>query len=189
VSAKSVQRSRHRATCISCTSTDIRTTRENRISPCRQALFFHLILGLLIPGASAAQSRAVTEVPHVGMSQEALERAYIESYEQSGFRLASREKQSLPVGSWMSVLVFELKSSPEGPGAPGTALALAGDHAAVCDPCTVSRQSFRGPDADNPDPSVFKRGRHVLLEADMAALAKVRQRLGVSLPPVEEPTP
>jgi hypothetical protein len=88
-------------------------------------------LGLLMNDLSAAQSRAVTEVPHSGMSPDALERAYIDSYKQSGFRLASREKQSLPVGSWMSVLVFELKSSPEGPGAPGTALALAGDHAHV----------------------------------------------------------
>ena len=155
----------------------------------RLLLIASFTLGLLMSDLSAAQSRAVTEVPHSGMSPDALERAYIDSYKQSGFRLASREKQSLPVGSWMSVLVFELKSSPEGPGAPGTTLALAGEHATVCDPCTVSRQTFRGPDADNPDPAVFKRGRHVLLEADMAALAKVRQRLRVSLPPVEKPTP
>ncbi|WP_369929478.1 hypothetical protein [Xanthomonas sp. NCPPB 2632] len=123
------------------------------------------------------------------MSPEALERAYIESYEQSGFRLASREKHSLPVGSWMSVLTFELMSSPEGPGAPGTTLVLAGDHATLCDPCKLSRQSFRGPDADNPDPSAFARGRRVLVEADAAALAKVRQRLGVSLPAVDASTP
>lgn len=151
----------------------------------RLFLIAHFTLGLLTNGLSTAESRVVTEVPHVGMSPDALERAYIESYEQSGFRLASREKHSLPVGTWMSVLAFELKGSPEGPGAPGTTLALAGDHAAACDPCTVSRQSFRGPDADNPDPAVFKRGRHMLLQADMAALAKVRQRLGVSLPPLE----
>ncbi|WP_369929466.1 hypothetical protein [Xanthomonas sp. NCPPB 2632] len=152
-------------------------------------LIANFTLGLLMNDLSAAQSRAVTEVPDAGVPPEALERAYIESYEQSGFRLAGREKHSLPGGSWMSVLVFELKSSPEGPGAPGTTLALAGEHATVCDPCSVSRQSFRGPDADNPDPAVFKRGRRMLLEADMAALTKVRQRSGVSLPPVEKPTP
>jgi hypothetical protein len=154
----------------------------------RLLLIANFTVGLLMNDLSAAQSRAVTEVPHAGMSPDALLRAYIESYEQSGFRLASRETDSLPVGTWMTVLVFELKSSPEGPGAPGTTLALAGEHATVCDPCTVSRQTFRGPAADSPDPAIFKRGRQVLLEADMAALAKVRQRLGVSLPPVEKPT-
>lgn len=152
-------------------------------------LIANFTLGLLMNDLSAAQSRAVTEVPHVGMPPEALERAYIESYEQSGFRLAGREKHSLPVGSWMSVLVFELKSSPEGPGAPGTTLDLAGEHATVCDPCSVSRRSFRGPDADNPDPAAFARGRHVLVEADAAALAKVRQQLGVSLLAMDASTP
>lgn len=155
----------------------------------RSLLTFNLALGLLMNGPSAAQSRPVTEVPHVGMSQEALERAYIESYEQSGFRLASRDKRSLPVGSWMAVLVFQLKSAPEGPAAPGTTLIISGDQPTGCDPCNLSRESFRGPDADNPDPAAFARGRRVLIEADTAALAKVRQRLGVSLHAVERPTP
>jgi len=155
----------------------------------RLILIANLTLGLLMNDLSAAQSRPVTEVPHAGMPQEALERAYIESYEQSGFRLVSRERRSLPVGSWMTVLVFQLKSAPQGPGAPGTTLIIAGNQAIGCDPCNLSRESFRGPDADNPDPAAFARGRRVLIEADTAALAKVRQRLGVSLHAVEMPTP
>ncbi|MBO9882178.1 hypothetical protein [Xanthomonas sp. D-109] len=147
----------------------------------------HLTLALLVHGAAAAQSRAITETPHAGMSQQALERAYIESYEQSGFRLASRDRRSLPNGAWMTALVFQLKRAPAGPGAPGTTLILAGNQATGCDPCNLSRERFRGPDADNPDPAAFARGRRALIEADTAALAKVRQRLGMSLPPVETP--
>lgn len=144
-------------------------------------LSFSLAVGLLMNDVSGAQSRAVTEVPHVGMSQEDLERAYIESYEQSGFRLASRLNKSLPVGSWTTELVFQLKSSPEGANASGTTLAILGQQPTGCTPCHVIRESFRSADADSTDPVAVKRGWEALVQADTAALAKVKQRLGVSL--------
>ncbi|NJC38555.1 hypothetical protein GGR60_003109 [Xanthomonas arboricola] len=82
----------------------------------RLILIATLTLGQLMNQPSAAQSRpSVTGVPdaaipegrpitpqwsHVGMSMRALERAYIESYEQSGFRLARRDV-SPPPGNWL----------------------------------------------------------------------------------------
>lgn len=156
---------------------------------CVLFLAFNLTVGLLVSEVSDAESRAVTEVPHFGMSPEALEQAYIESYEQSGFRLESKETYSLPEGPWTTVLVFQLKSAPEGPNAPGTTLIVSGSQASGCQPCELSRQTFRWPDVDNPDKATFERGWHVLVEADTAALAKVRQRLGVSLSAVKMSTP
>ncbi|WP_146095780.1 hypothetical protein [Xanthomonas arboricola] len=166
----------------------------------RLILIATLTLGLLMNHPSPAQSRpSVTEVPdagipegrpinpdwsHVGMSMRALERAYIESYEQSGFRLASRHV-SPPPGDWSIELVFQLKSAPKGPGAPGTTLRIAGPRC----PCGVSRLDFTWADYGSSDLAASARGQRLLIKADTAALAKVRQRLGVSLPPIDMPTP
>ncbi|MEA0734723.1 hypothetical protein QYY77_01270 [Xanthomonas campestris pv. campestris] len=147
-----------------------------------------LTLGLLMNHPSAAQSQIPSDVPHTGMSLQALERAYIESYEQSGFRLASRHEQSNSVGSLTIDLVFQLKSAPKGPDAPGTTLRILSYRPPGCG-CALVRQSFRGFDADSPDWPTVARGEHALVKADTAALAKVRQRLGVSLPAMDMPIP
>ncbi|MEC3890449.1 hypothetical protein [Xanthomonas campestris] len=165
----------------------------------RLILIATLTLGLLVNHLSAAQSRpSVTEVPdagipegrpinpqwsHVGMSMQALERAYIESYEQSGFRLESRHV-SPPPGYWVIELVFQLKSAPKGPKAPGTTLSISSPEPARC-ACSVSRLDFRWADTGSSDLAASARGERLLIKADTAALAKVRQRLGVSLPVIE----
>ncbi|MBB4593454.1 hypothetical protein [Xanthomonas cannabis] len=166
----------------------------------RLILIATLTLGLLMNHPSAARNRpSATAVPdvgtsqqvpegrpilqewtHIGMSMRALERAYIESYEQSGFRLASRHV-SPPPGGWVIELVFQLKSAPKGPNAPGTTLLIAGPRC----PCGVSRQTFRWADVGSSDLAASARGERLLIKADTAALAKVRQRLGVSLPVIE----
>lgn len=149
----------------------------------RLILIATLTLGLLVNHLSAAQSRpSVTAVPdaaipegrpitpqwsHVGMSMRALERAYIESYEQSGFRLASRHV-SPPPGDWLIELVFQLKSAPKGPGAPGTTLRIAGPRC----PCGVSRLDFTWADYGSSDLAASARGERLLIKADTAALAR-----------------
>ncbi|SBV52399.1 hypothetical protein XBLMG947_3194 [Xanthomonas bromi] len=121
------------------------------------------------------------------MSMRVLERAYIESYEQSGFRLASRHV-SPPPGNWVIELVFQLKSAPKGPDAPGTTLSIAGPQPTRC-ACGVSRLDVSWADYGSSDLAASARGERFLIKADTAALAKVRQRLGVSLPPIDMPTP
>ncbi len=158
-----------------------------------------LTAGLVMHAPSEAQSRpSVTEVTdagipegrpinpdwsHVGMSMRALERAYIESYEQSGFRLARRDV-SPPPGNWLIELTFQLKSAPKGPDAPGTILRISSPQPARC-ACSVSRLDFRWADTGSSDLAASARGERLLIKADTAALAKVRQRLGVSLPVIE----
>lgn len=165
----------------------------------RLILIATLTLGLLVNHLSAAQSRpSVTAVPdaaipegrpitpqwsHVGMSMRALERAYIESYEQSGFRLARRDV-SPPPGNWLIELTFQLKSAPKGPDATGTTLRISSPQPARC-ACSVSRQTFRWADYGSSDLAASAWGERLLIKADTAALAKVRQRLGVSLPVIE----
>ncbi|MBB3805003.1 hypothetical protein FHR51_001137 [Xanthomonas arboricola] len=166
----------------------------------RLILIATLTLGLLMNHPSAAQNRpSATAVPdvgasqqvpegrpilpewtHLGMSMRALERTYIESYEQSGFRLASRHV-SPPPGDQVIELVFQLKSVPKGSGAPGTRLRIAGPRC----PCGVSRLDSMWADYSSPDLAASARGQRFLIKADTAALAKVRQRLGVSLPVIE----
>ncbi|NHF64477.1 hypothetical protein [Xanthomonas hortorum] len=155
----------------------------------RLMLIATLTLGILMNYPSAAYSPVVTETPHGGMSREALERAYIESYEQSGFRLASSKKYSNQYGSWSTVLEFQLESAPEALGAPGTTLVISGSNAPRCQLCNLSRETFRAPDEHSSDPAIFARGQRVLIKADTDALAKVRKRLGVSLPAMDMPTP
>lgn len=151
----------------------------------RLILIATLTLGLFVNHPSAAVT-PVGEVPHNGMSPQALERAYVESYEQSGFRLASRDRQVDPGGTWTIDLVFQLNSAPKGPNEPGTTLRLSGSQQTIC-ACDLRRQSFVGLDAESPDMAAYVRGLRVLIKADTAALAKVRQRLGVSLPTVDMP--
>ncbi|KGK57999.1 hypothetical protein NC00_09345 [Xanthomonas cannabis pv. phaseoli] len=140
-----------------------------------------LTLGLLMNHPSVAESQIPGNSPHNGMSPQALERAYVESYKQSGFRLAKRHKQLYPNGGWTIELVFQLKSAPKGPDAPGTTLRLGGNYPAKCT-CDVRRQIFKAADADSPDPAAVARGERALIKADRLALAKVRKRLGVSIP-------
>ncbi len=146
-----------------------------------------LTLGLLMNQPSAATSPAYRGTSHVGMSRNALERAYIEAYEQSGFRLASRKVYSNRSGFWSTVLEFQLSSVPKGPNAPGSTLVISG-YEPGC-PCEVSRETVRGLDADNPDPKARLRGFGVVIKAETAALRKVKERLGVSLPEMGIPTP
>ncbi|WP_146096187.1 hypothetical protein [Xanthomonas arboricola] len=153
----------------------------------RLMLITTLTLGLSMNHPSAALSLPSNQVPHNGMSPQVLERAYIESYEQSGFRLASRHKESNASGNtWTIELVFHLTSVPKEPNAPGTTLTISGGRQTVCS-CSLSRESYMAPNAHNPDPAVFARGYRVLIKADTAALAKVRQRLGVGLPVLNMP--
>ncbi|MEA0734726.1 hypothetical protein [Xanthomonas campestris] len=174
----------------------------------RLILIATMTLGLLMNHSSAAQGRpSVTKVPdagtsqqipegrpipqqwpHIGMSMRALERAYIESYEQSGFRLANRHRRSYPNGIWNIELVFQLKTAPKGSDAPGTTLSILISRPDTCG-CSVTRESFVGPDAYSPDPTLVARGTRALIKADTAALAKVRQRLGMSLPTIDTLTP
>ncbi|WP_153066857.1 hypothetical protein [Xanthomonas arboricola] len=174
----------------------------------RLMLIAAMTMGLLMNHSSVAQSRpSFTKVPdagtsqqipegrpitqqwpHIGMSIRALESAYIESYEQSGFRLANRHRQSYPNGIWNIELVFQLKSAPKGPDAPGTALSILISRRDACG-CSVTRESFIGADAYSPDPTLVARGARALIKADSAALAKVRKRLGVSLPAIDVSIP
>ncbi|WP_153066858.1 hypothetical protein [Xanthomonas arboricola] len=147
----------------------------------RLLLITILTLGLLVNHPSAAQSQIPGNSPHTGVSPQALERAYVESYKQSGFRLAKRHRQSYPNGGWTIELVFQLKSAPKGPDAPGTTLRLGGDLQDKC-ACDVRRQGFRAANADSTDPAAVARGERALIKADRAALAKVKRRLGVSIP-------
>ncbi|WP_407471795.1 hypothetical protein ABFU14_06735 [Xanthomonas campestris pv. raphani] len=148
----------------------------------RLVLIATLTLGLLMNHPSPAQGQIPSDVPHTRMSPQALERAYVESYKQSGFRLAKRHRQLSSKGGWTMELVFQLKSPPKGPDAPGTTLQLWGGLPDKC-ACSVMREIFRGVDADSPDPAAVARGERALIKADTAALAKVRKRLGVSIVP------
>ncbi|PPT25608.1 hypothetical protein [Xanthomonas arboricola] len=157
-----------------------------------------LTLGLLMNHPSAAQSQIPGNLPHTGMSQrilvgdtlhtglslQALERAYIESYEQSGFRLASRHSYKVGDSSgkiWKIELVFQLKSAPKGPDAPSTTLRILINGSHGCG-CLMRRDSFLGADANSPDMGAYMRGKRALVKADRAALAKVQRRLGSSIP-------
>ncbi|MBB3805002.1 hypothetical protein FHR51_001136 [Xanthomonas arboricola] len=158
----------------------------------RLILIATLNLGLLMNQPSAAQSKIPSMSPQVmvrdtlytGMSLQALERAYIESYEQSGFRLASRHKHKLGNASgktWKIQLVFQLKSAPKGPDAPSTTLRILINGSHGCG-CLMRRDSFLGADANSSDMEAYKRGERALVKADRAALAKVQRRLGSSIP-------
>ncbi|PPT16924.1 hypothetical protein XarjCFBP7652_22645 [Xanthomonas arboricola] len=140
-----------------------------------------LTLGLLMNHPSPAQSQPVGDTPHNGMSLQALERAYIESYEQSGFRLANRHKQPYSNGAWNIELVFQLKSATKGADAPSTTLSIFSRLPPKCG-CIMRRESFRAADADSPDPAAFALGQRALIKADRAALEKVQRRLGSSIP-------
>ncbi|KGK57998.1 hypothetical protein NC00_09340 [Xanthomonas cannabis pv. phaseoli] len=139
-----------------------------------------LTLGLLMNHPSAA-NQPVGDTPHNGLSLQALERAYIESYEQSGFRLANRRKQSYPNGAWNIELVFQLKSAPKGRDSPSTTLSIFSRLPPKCG-CIMRRESFLGADANSPDREAYMRGERALVKADRAALAKVQRRLGSSIP-------
>ncbi|WP_355603210.1 hypothetical protein RZV17_10425 [Xanthomonas cannabis] len=142
-----------------------------------------LTLGLLMNHPSAAH-QPVGDTPHNGMSLQVLERAYIESYEQSGFRLASRHKHKLGNASnkiWKIQLVFQLKSAPKGSDAPSTTLRILINGSHGCG-CLMRRDSFLGADANSSDMEAYMRGERALVKADRAALAKVQRRLGSSIP-------
>jgi len=130
-----------------------------------------------------AVSRVIPMVDHPGASQEQLERVYTEAYEQSGFHLIDRHKQEGYGNSWAITLTFELTGTSHADNVPGTTLMItSGMQSAPCSPCQLARLNYMAPDASNLDPTVRARGRKTLATADAAALAKVRQRLGVSLP-------
>ncbi len=166
---------------------DVPRTGDRYMQARRLLVIATLTLGLLMNQPSAATSPAYRGTSHVGMSRNALERAYIETYEQSGFRLASRKEYSNRSGFWSTVLEFQLSSVPKGPNAPGSTLVISG-YEPGC-PCEVSRETVRGLDADNPDPKARLRGFGVVIKAETAALRKVKERLGVSLPEMGIPTP
>ncbi|MBB4656740.1 hypothetical protein GGR73_003313 [Xanthomonas sp. F14] len=136
---------------------------------------------------SAATSPAYSGTLHVGMSRKTLESAYISAYEQSGFRLASRKEYLNRLGTWNTVLEFQLSSVPKGPNAPGSTLMISGIDSGC--PCEVTRETLRGLDPDSPDPKARFRGFGVVIKAETAALRKVKERLGVSLPEMGMPTP
>ncbi|OAH84752.1 hypothetical protein AXA70_21080 [Xanthomonas arboricola pv. juglandis] len=160
---------------------DVSRTGERHMQARRLMLIATLTMGLLVNHPSIAQSQIPSETPHTGMSPKTLERAYIESYEQSGFRLVSRHRELDPSGTWTIKLAFRLKSAQKGPDAPSTTLRLRGGLPSTC-ACYLVRESFRGANANSPDPAAIALGERALIKADRAALEKVQQRLGVSIP-------
>jgi len=129
---------------------------------------------------------SVPEVSHTGITPQALERLYVESYERSGFRLTTRRMEWHPVGYWAILLAFKWKNGSQGPDAPGITLLMRGEAATGC-ACRMSRLGIRGLYQASPDTAVFLRGMDIVAKADAAASAKVRERLGVSLPDVHLP--
>lgn len=151
-------------------------------------LVFNLVLGSIISNAPIAQNVAIPMMDHPGVSQEQLERVYTEAYRQSGFRLIDRRQENGYGSNRVITLTFELTGASHADNVPGTTLAISsGGQATPCSPCQLARESYMAPDASNPDAAVRARGKQALATADAAALAKVRQHLGISLP--EVPTP
>lgn len=152
-------------------------------------LALNLMLGSVIGNASTAQNVVNPMVDHPGVSQEQLERVYTEAYQQSGFRLIDRRQENGYGSNRVITLTFELTGASHADNVPGTTLAISsGGQATPCSPCQLARESYMTPDASNPDAAVRARGKQALANADAAALTKVRQRIGISLPEVIPPT-
>lgn len=147
-------------------------------------LVFGLMLGCVASDVSDALTPVVPLVGHPGVSEEQLERVYVGAYEQSGFRLIERHKQDGFAGTSTIRLAFELTGASQADNVPGTTLEISSSTVPPCSPCQVSRLSYMRPDASNPSADVRARGEAALATADAAALAKVRRRLGVSLPEI-----
>lgn len=148
-----------------------------------------LVLGLMLGSAmsdvSVALTPAVVGVDHPGASLEQIERAYVDAYEQSGFRLVDRQPQN-GVGEARFVrLTFELTGASHQDNVPGTMLDIVSGAMPPPSPCQVFRAGYTSTDAGDPDPAVRARGKKALAVADAAALAKVRRQLGVSLPAID----
>jgi hypothetical protein len=151
-------------------------------------LVLNLMLGAVMSHTSIAQSVVIPMVDHPGVSQEQLERVYTEAYQQSGFRLIDRRQENGYGSNRVIKLTFELTGASHADNVPGTTLAISsGGQATPCTPCQLSRESYMAPDASNPDDAVRARGKQALANADAAALAKVRQHIGISLPEVFPP--
>lgn len=148
-----------------------------------------LMLGPVMAHTSTAQSVVIPMVDHPGVSQERLEHIYTEAYQQSGFRLIDRRQENGYGSNRVIKLTFELIGASHADNVPGTTLAISnGGQATPCTPCQLSRESYMAPDASNLDESVRAKGKQILANADAAALAKVRQRIGISLPEAIPPT-
>jgi hypothetical protein len=148
-------------------------------------LVLSLTLGSVMSDASLALTPVIPMVAHPGASAEEIERTYIDAYEQSGFHLVDRHEQHGGGDSWGITLVFELTGASHADNVPGTTLEITGGSMLTqCAPCNLLRLSYTAPDASNPDSAIQARGQRALDQADAAALAKVRQRLGVSLPEI-----
>lgn len=91
-----------------------------------------------------------------------------------------------PVGYWAILLAFKWKNGPQGPDAPGITLLMRGEAATGC-ACRMSRLGIRGLYQESRNQAIFLRGMDIVAKADAAASAKVRERLGMSLPNVHLP--
>lgn len=149
-------------------------------------LLLNSLFAAALSGAAVATTPVIQGVEHPGSSGERIERAYLDAYTQSGFRLVDRRKTDGYAGSWTVTLAFALVgAAPNDAPPPGTTLSIdSGALPTPCTPCRVSRIAYVWPDAGSPDRAASARGETTLGLADAAALAKVRQRLGVSLPKI-----
>ncbi|WP_226427856.1 hypothetical protein ACCQ14_10280 [Xanthomonas sp. NCPPB 2865] len=91
-----------------------------------------------------------------------------------------------PVGYWAILLAFKWQNGPQEPDAPGITLLMRDEAATGC-ACRMSRLGISGLYQESPNRAIFLRGMDIVAKADAAASAKVRERLGMSLPDVVLP--
>jgi len=122
-------------------------------------------------------------VPHYDMSQDALERAYVESYEHEGFYLSDRtSKKSLVGSTWTTRLVFTYRT-PVAREKSWTTLEVTTDNPAICAPCMVRRIDFVYPGHDAEDPSGKYGGFQMMSLADNRAVSAAASRVNAVISP------
>jgi hypothetical protein len=131
----------------------------------------------------AGSNNSKDAVPHYDMSQEALERAYVESYEHEGFYLSDRtSKKSLVGSTWTTRLVFTYRT-PVGWEKSWTTLEVTTEDLAKCAPCMVRRLDFVFPGHDAKDPSGKYGGFQMMALADNRAVSAAAGRVNAVISP------
>jgi hypothetical protein len=150
----------------------------------RRTLAGIAMLLLLWPVAAlAGVNNSKDPVPHYGMSQDALERAYVESYEHEGFFLSDRtSKKSLVGSTWTTRLVFTFRMPP-GWGKNWTTLEVTTQDPTKCAPCMVRRLDFVYPGHDMEDPGGVYAGYQQMSVADNRAVAAAAGRVNAVISP------
>ncbi|WP_213947530.1 hypothetical protein [Luteibacter sp. dw_328] len=150
----------------------------------RRTLAGIAMLLLLWPVATLAGfNNSKDPVPHYGMSQEALERAYVESYEHEGFYLSDRtSKKSARGSTWTTTLVFTYRTPMAWPKS-WTTLEVTTEDPAKCTPCMVRRLDFVFPGHDAKGPNGKYGGFQMMALADNRAVSAAAERVNAVISP------